>query len=469
MELISSPLCKPFLKIARWAVERVTHMLRGRQAVLWERIPGGLQVRRDLARLHAGCTERELALWVKDYYTEKLALTLAVLCGGFALSSLLWIGGAAGGSLVDNSLERGEFQEPQKFLTLGAQIAGYKEHRLDLTLAGKMPSREEADRVELLFWEELQQVALGENRGWEEVWQELSLEERLEGYPFAAQWSSEDTMTIDTSGTVRQAEEGQRYPVRLTVKVTYEQWEWTHTVQAVVVPRPVSREEQLYQELEQYIEELEKNTRTSEELALPESWQEHSVTWTEQRDNPGAVIGLVAAVAGVAVFFLQDKDLHGKLKVRQELMREDYPLIVSKLLLYLGAGLTLRGAFRRMEEEYRRARASGGRERPACEELGIMCRAIETGQTEKGAYEQFGKRCGLTEYVRLSALLAGNVMRGGDFLMERLREEAEEAMKAQINRSRKNGEAVSAKLIFPMMLMLAVVMIMIMVPAFGNM
>ena len=51
----------------------------------------------------------------------------------------------------------------------------------------------------------------------------------------------------------------------------------------------------------------------------------------------------------------------------------------------------------------------------------------------------------------------------------RLKTEADMAMKEKILRARKTGEEAQTKLLVPMIMMLAVVMVMIMIPAFTGM
>jgi hypothetical protein len=96
------------------------------------------------------------------------------------------------------------------------------------------------------------------------------------------------------------------------------------------------------------------------------------------------------------------------------------------------------------------------------------CRELRSGISEGLSYEHFGKRTGLQEYIRLSALLTQNLKRGNSMLLERLREEADKSAEERLQ-SKKLGEEAGTKLLVPMVLMLAVVMAIIMVPAFSNM
>ena len=106
---------------------------------------------------------------------------------------------------------------------------------------------------------------------------------------------------------------------------------------------------------------------------------------------------------------------------------------------------------------------------PAYEEMLYTRRELRSGISEGLAYEHLGKRTGLQEYIRLAALLAQNLKRGSSTLLERLREEAEKSAQERLQESRKMGEESGTKLLMPMVLMLAVVMAIIMIPAFSNM
>ena len=103
-------------------------------------------------------------------------------------------------------------------------------------------------------------------------------------------------------------------------------------------------------------------------------------------------------------------------KKREE--RRSYPEILQKLTLYLEAGLTVRSAFCRVAEDYEKERKRGGRCREAYEEMLIATREIHMGVPEGAAYENFGKRTGVREYVRLSTFLTQNLKKGSSTLLQ---------------------------------------------------
>lgn len=163
----------------------------------------------------------------------------------------------------------------------------------------------------------------------------------------------------------------------------------------------------------------------------------------------------MSAAASVGIFFLMDKDLQDQVNQRKDLMSLGYPDLVHKLALYLVAGMTIRGAFRKIGESNELAQ--------------MTYREILSGQSEQTAYEHFGKRAGPREYVRLSTLLCQNLKKGSRNLLARLEEEAVGAAEKRVQNGKKLGEEAETKLLIPMVMLLAVVMIMIMIPAFSVM
>ena len=131
--------------------------------------------------------------------------------------------------------------------------------------------------------------------------------------------------------------------------------------------------------------------------------------------------------------------------------------------------MTVRGAFQKIASDFERKREGMAGRHPAYEEMLYTCRELKSGVSEGAAYEHFGRRAGRQEYIRLSTLLMQNLKRGNSTLLERLREEADKAGEERLMQSRRLGEEAGTRLLVPMVLMLAVVMVMIMAPAFSAM
>lgn len=428
--------------------------------------PNRSRINRDLAKLYPGTEVEALA---DQYYIRKLALTLTVVAAGTILAGLVaWQEWNERSLQAGNHIERGDYRKEAEEVELLAEVEGFREQEIRLEIQGKLPDKEEADLLEEQFWEELRRTALGDNHSEEQVYEELCLQRGLEGYPFTVSWSSDAPYIIDDEGNVRELTDEESCEVILTAHICLQDWEWQHTMNVTVVSPPLTEEARLYRELEAFVKEAVESAESSDGVTLPEEWQGKSVNWREQTDHQGLLLWILVLVAGAGIYFLQDKDLHTKVLERQQQLLDRYPVILNKLVLYLGAGLTIRGAFLRMAEEYQTDRTNDGEACPVYEEILCMCREFQTGAEEAEVYERFGRRCGQTEYVRLSSLLSQNLKKGSSSMLVRLTEEADNAVKEQMNRSRKRGEEVSTKLLVPMVMMLAIVMVMIMIPAFGS-
>ena len=95
------------------------------------------------------------------------------------------------------------------------------------------------------------------------------------------------------------------------------------------------------------------------------------------------------------------------------LLELEYPDLVSKLALLLGAGMTLQGAFRKIAGAYGQKRTQNKTaEMPAYEEMLVACRQMESGVGEQRAYEHFGERCGVASYRKLAGILTQNLQKG---------------------------------------------------------
>lgn len=145
-------------------------------------------------------------------------------------------------------------------------------------------------------------------------------------------------------------------------------------------------------------------------------------------------------------------------------MLQDYPEILSKLTLLLGAGMNLRKAMERIGKDYVNYNKRNGK-RKAYENILEMCREMNRGIGEREAYERFGERCDLLPYRTFSALLVQHLQKGSKGMENTLEEEAVKAQQMRQQQARVLGEQASTKLLFPMVLMLLVVFIILMVPA----
>lgn len=447
---------KPFYKMAMYLYKRISSC--------FPKLFSSPQVEKDLLQLHPG----EPGEYLKtDYYVKKAAICLAVMFAGALLGAAAKFSAESGIILNDDgTIIRGSYEEGNREINLAV---GHGEEQMDFKIEVEplLLSGKEADALVDAFLEKLPQYIAGQNESLEMVMSDLVLEEMYDGFPGTVVWESGNPGILSNEGQVFSVEEAEK--LTLTAKVKYGECERTRDLTVCIVPPELSETEMAYQELEGILTESQEESVGEAKWELPAQWRGEGITWRQVVEDKSLLLWGAAVAAAVMVFFFLDRDLHGQLEKRQKILRREYSEIVHKMVLYVGAGMTIRGAFQKLAGDYEAKCRDGGRRSPAYEEILYTCRELHSGVSEGLAYEHFGRRTGLQEYIRLSALLAQNLKRGNSTLLERLRDEADKSAQERLQQSKKLGEEAGTKLLVPMVLMLAVVMAVIMIPAMSNM
>lgn len=449
-------LLKPFYKIAMYLYKKGC-----------SRLPGFLtspQAERDLQQLRPG----EWGEYLKTgYYVKKGALSLGILFLGTLFAAAVRYLAESGRILGENgNIARGSYEEGVREIRI---LADYGQKQLDFQVQVEpvIVSGEEMDELFDRFLAGLPEWMAGENRSLQAVESDLILEEQYEDYPVYVEWESSRPDMVSDTGFVAAVESEES--VLLRAHLTYGRYHRTEEIEVTLVPPVYTEEQLLYMEMQEMLEQAQKDTLEQQEWVLPSRWQGETIVWRQLVEDNSLLLWGAAVAAAAAAYLFMDKDLHKQLEQRKESMHREYPEMLHKLVLFVGAGMTIRGAFQKMAGDYEKKRQNGGRESPVYEEMLYTCRELRSGVSEGASYEHFGRRIGLQEYIRLSTLLMQNLKRGNRTLLERLREEADKAAQEQLQQGKKMGEEAGTGLLVPMVMMLAVVMAVIMIPALSNM
>lgn len=204
-------------------------------------------------------------------------------------------------------------------------------------------------------------------------------------------------------------------------------------------------------------------------LILPDTVGAYALTWREEGSNTAWEILLFGVMLTVLLPVLERSRQREREKKRMDLLESEYPEIVSKMALLLGAGMTPLAAWKKIVSAYEAKRGTGKQKKmPAYEEMLIVCHEIESGVGEQRAYEEFGNRCGVRCYRRFANILAQNLRKGGSGLACMLETEAENSFEERKRTAKKYGEEASTKLLAPMLLMLGIVIVILAVPAIAT-
>lgn len=304
---------------------------------------------------------------------------------------------------------------------------------------------------------------LKNNESPDKVISDLNFTSYIPDIDMSVRWSSGNSKVIDFDGKVHNEEITEGVLVPVTATITYNKDIQEYTRYFKVLPRVYTKSELARKNLEEAIDAAKEESTTMDRLVLPDSIQQQRVSWAEKQDKSGGMFLLFGIVAAFLLYKLMDHDLYDKVDIRNREMLLDYPEIINKFTLLVGAGMSLSNAWSKLAKDYKE---KGGKKRYAYEEMIITYGELMLGTSETTAYERFGRRSKLIPYLRFSSLLAQNVKKGSSGLLHQLELEAAEAFEERKELAKRMGEEAGTKLLFPMMLMLMLVLAVILVPAF---
>ena len=366
-----------------------------------------------------------------------------------------------GNGLERNTYGQGETQ--QEILVEGLLA---KKVPLAVRIGERRYTKEQAADAIHMAAEELSAQIAGGNESLEQVQSRLELVTWLDKYGISVRWQPDDTELISASGEVFNSgcpESGRETFLTATLKAGEYAEDYIYRVN--VLPPGRTQEEKELAAFENFLMEKEEEQKYSEVFILPEEFEGKTLTYSADRGRSSLMFPLLGILAAI-LLPLKDRQREQEAKKKRDCqMMMDYSEILSRLVVFLGAGLPVRKAWAKIVEDYRRTEEKAGK-RAAYEEMAAAYYLMQRGVPEIQAYSEFGNRCRVLPYRKLAGILEQNVKNGSKSLTPVLEAEMEAAFEQRKNLARRLGEEASTKLLLPLFMMLLIVMVMITVPAF---
>ena len=353
-------------------------------------------------------------------------------------------------------------------------VKGLDKEQDDKKLLIEIPVRErhyteeEAEDLFSRLENELETQMLSENDSLNTIKHNLNFKTRLDSFGLSVRWETSDPDLIDSFGTVYNEDlpDGGK-EIMIIAAVSDGIHEHGYQFKGKVIPPALTMEEKQKAVFRKWADEIDAMQQTEDALVVPQEFEGQKLKYSKPRDGSYGILPVLGFSLAVLlqVRTQVEKQKAGRLREQQLLL--DYSEVVSKLVVYIGAGYTVRGAWDRIAAGYGESLKNGKQTiRPVYEEMVKAATQIKSGLSEGRAYSEFGRRCGLQPYIKLAALLEQNQKNGGRQLRNALDIEMASAFEQRKNAARKLGEEAGTRLLLPLLLMLLVVMIMIVVPAF---
>lgn len=339
-------------------------------------------------------------------------------------------------------------------------IEGEEKFTLKVDVEERLLTKQEAEQVLREAIPILQECIKGENESLEKVSHHLNLVDKVPEMPVEVTWNPGASEYILSDGTLREDVEILE-PVELEISAILECQGYYEDFETRIVLTP--RSKTLQAELTGMIAQNDERDKHQKTLTLPKEYQGKTIVW-RKHTSKDSISFFVLTIGAVVLLKLGSKnDERKKKKEYLAQLEAEYAQIVSKLMMMLSAGLSVRHAWERIVlMEQRKA----GEKKAVYREMNWALCEMQKGMPELEVYERFGDRVGEVHYKKLMSAMLSYKKRGGTNLLDILHQEMLDAWEERKRKTRQQGELISTKLLLPMMGMLAIVFVMILVPAF---
>lgn len=397
---------------------------------------------------------------------RKEKIQIAVI-GGIVLGTAVFLQ-LRGGSGKQEGIwlarpESGTKRQTVSFLKDGA------EELFTFELRARERTTEEIDAAYMETLQHINEVINPEGKAEIILTESLTLPQYVEETGAGIRWESSDEEVVSRAGRVRREGLSEEHRVSLCARITIGEECREYWFSLGILPYESGSSEAAFYQTGEELKKLEQETAAEEGFYLPESIGTVALSLPKNSVSaPGvAVAALLCSIMLIAVAKRKEKQKERQKREEEFLMA--YPQLVTKLTLYVGAGLSLRGAWERLAAEYRKRAEAPGKQRAVYAEVLLLAGELKNGTSEAAAYEAFGRRVGLKPYLRCASLFISQLQKGSGGLREGLENEVRLAWELRRRQAEKQGEEAQTKLLFPMMGMLLLVLALVMLPAFYSM
>ncbi len=349
--------------------------------------------------------------------------------------------------------------EGEEYVTKTVIIDDGKKEDITFEVSERQPDEEETHDVMDDAIKYIDENYLGDNKSPDEVSGKLNLMDSVPGSNVNITWITDEEGYISADGTIERIREDEGVVVSICAILEYGDVEERHYIPLRLVKREkdISDKDNLLDA----IEEADKQSILKSSFALPENIGGKKVRYVSRSKESIVFIVVLGFISIFTIFYCCDREIMRKNALRKEEMLYDFPEIMSKFCLFLKAGMTVKGAWNLIASDNKKDRYIN-------KEMQITQNEMHNGLTFTEAIERFGIRCDMLQYNKFANWLVQSSKKGTDNLISLIESERFEARAERNKIIMINGEKISQKLLLPMMGLLAVVMALVIIPAFAG-
>jgi len=392
---------------------------------------------------------------IKYWLIIMLSFVLSIICSMFLRTDIV----------SDNYIKRLGVDEYDTEMEIEVEGLLDEPQKIEIPVSKRVYSKDEAKEAIKKGMDEILATLPGENTSLQNITTNLNPTNEISDLGISVSWDFGDTDIVDILGNVHNENLSEDLDLDIVVTLSYETYEESYIIPARICPQILSEDERLLKGFKEKIIEADKSQIEKDGYTLPDTYEGKKLIY---RFNESIDFNLIWIMGIIISLLLYCREKENKKKIDEKRKRElmkDYPDIVSKLIVFIGAGLSVRQSWESIVKDYENEITESGERRYAYEEMSKALARLKNGTQENIVYKDFGRSCSLRQYMKLSSLLEQNRRSGLANMHTLLSLESQSAWDERINLARREGEELNTKLLLPLFMMLLIVMMMIIVPA----
>ena len=397
--------------------------------------------------------------YLKQIFSDKLKYWLIVTAGFilFILCSTF-----LNNTELSNYIQRPYVDEDDTEVKIEVEGLLEGSQKIEIPVSKRVYSNEEVKEAMKKGMDEILKILPGENTSLQDITTDLNPVSELSDLGLGVKWDFGDSDIIDIQGKVDNENLGESVDIDIGVTLSYESYEESYVIPARVMPKPLTEDESLIKRFKDYISVADKKSAGESGFYLPESFEGKKLVYHLEDGMNFHLIWIMGIIVAILLYLREKNNDRQKLEKKKRELLKDYPDIVSKLIVFIGAGLSVRQSWEGIVKDYE---SENKEKRYAYEEMAKSLARLKTGTQENVVYKEFGRSCLLRQYMKLASLLEQNRKSGISTLSTLLGMESQSAWEERLNLAKREGEELNTKLLLPLFMMLLIVMMMIIVPA----
>ena len=277
--------------------------------------------------------------------------------------------------------------------------------KIEIPVSKRVYSNEEVKEAMKKGMDEILNILPGENTSLQNITTDLNPVSELSDLGLGVKWDFGDSDIIDIQGKVDNENLSGNVDIDIGVTLSYESYEESYVIPARVMPKPMSADESLIKRFKDYISVADKKSAGESGFYLPESFEGKKLVYHLEDGMNFHLIWIMGIIVAILLYLREKNNDRQKLEKKKRELLKDYPDIVSKLIVFIGAGLSVRQSWEGIVKDYE---SENKEKRYAYEEMAKSLARLKTGTPENVVYKEFGRSCLLRQYMKLASLLEQN-------------------------------------------------------------